>query len=149
MIVYDHTQVARPIVPIVAGVLFTIVAIAGIVSGETPALIVAVVMAVIILPIAIAFSRLTVTVDDSSVQARFGTRWPRLTIDLGDIVAARVVRNRWWYGFGIRWYPGGILWNVWGLDAVELEMQGRRTYRIGTDDADQLIAALAGRVPLG
>jgi len=34
------------------------------------------------------------------------------------------------------------MWNVSGLDAVELALDGNRRYRIGTDDPEGLAAAL-------
>ncbi|NNC74853.1 MAG: hypothetical protein HKN93_05000 [Acidimicrobiia bacterium] len=148
MNVYEKTQIAPPVIPVIVGLMLVLVAGVGIISGEWPALVVAVVMAVILVPIAIVFSRLTVTVDDSVAKAAFGFGWPRTSVTLGDVGSARIVRNKWWYGFGIRWYPGGILWNVWGLDAVEFEMREGRNVRLGTDDADQLIASLAGRVTI-
>lgn len=146
MNVYEHTQIAPPVIPIIVGLMLVFVAGVGVVSGEWPTLVVALVMVVILLPLAIVFTRLTVTVDDTTAKATFGFGWPRTSVNLGDVGAARIVRNRWLYGFGIRWFPGGILWNVWGLDAVEFEMREGRKVRFGTDDADQLIAALAGRV---
>jgi len=48
------------------------------------------------------------------------------------------VRNQWWWGWGIRLIPGGWLYNVSGLDAVELKMKNGRIFRIGTDEAQRL-----------
>jgi hypothetical protein len=47
-------------------------------------------------------------------------------------------------GWGIRALHKGWLWNIAGLDAVELELKTGRVFRIGTDDADvdDLIAAI-------
>ena len=66
-----------------------------------------------------------------------------------DATAVRVVRNRWWYGLGIRWFPGGTLWNVWGLDAVEFDLGSGRALRIGTDQPEQLLEAAGAYVPPG
>jgi len=57
------------------------------------------------------------------------------------------VRNRWWNGFGIRMRPGFRLYNVSGLDAVELRLKSHEVRRIGTDDPQGLAEALksAGR----
>jgi hypothetical protein len=63
--------------------------------------------------------------------------------------AARIVRNRWWYGFGIRLIPHGSLWIVWGLDAVELNLVTGKVLRIGTDEPGALLAAIARIVPRG
>jgi hypothetical protein len=52
------------------------------------------------------------------------------------------VRNHWWNGFGIRMTTGFRLYNVSGLDAVELRLRSNETRRIGTDDPQGLAAAL-------
>jgi hypothetical protein len=54
----------------------------------------------------------------------------------------RGARNRWWYGWGIRLTPHGWLYNVWGLDAVEIRRTNGRTLRVGTDDAAPLVEAI-------
>lgn len=72
----------------------------------------------------------------------FGWGWPRRVIDVADITAFRPVRNKWWYGFGIRVISGGWMYNVWGLDAVELDLASGRKFRIGTDETIDLAAAL-------
>lgn len=91
------------------------------------------------------FSRLEVTVDASHVQATFGLGKPSRTIPLVEIVGAERVRNRWWYGFGVRRGPHGWMYNVWGLDAVEVIRVDGTRFRIGTDDPDALAAAIALR----
>lgn len=92
------------------------------------------------------FSVLRVTVEPATIRAAFGRGWPRKTVDLSTVTAARAVRNMWLFGWGIRWIPKGSLWNVWGLDAVELLLDSGRVLRIGTDDPGGLLVALAGRV---
>jgi hypothetical protein len=52
------------------------------------------------------------------------------------------VRNKWWYGWGIRLTPHGWLFNVGGLDAVELELASGRKFRIGTDEPQGLLNAI-------
>lgn len=86
----------------------------------------------------ILFPSLTVTVDDNSIQIRFGLGLIRKKFKLEDIKSCTVVRNRWWYGWGIRWMPKGWLFNIWGFDAVELLMNNGKVYRIGTDEPQKL-----------
>jgi hypothetical protein len=50
--------------------------------------------------------------------------------------------DRWRNGFGIRIGPGFWLYNVSGLDAVELRLRSDEVRRIGTDDPEGLAAAL-------
>jgi len=61
---------------------------------------------------------------------------------LSQVQNAAVVRNKWYYGWGIRLTPGGWLWNVSGLDAVELTFKNGKKFRIGTDEPDRLLQAL-------
>ena len=96
---------------------------------------------------AVVFSRLTVTVDPTEVVAAFGWGWPRRNIAIGEIVSVQRVRNKWWYGWGLRWIPNGSMYNVWGFDAVELELRSGKVFRIGTDEPDALdtlFAAIGG-----
>ena len=88
------------------------------------------------------FGALTVTVDESRIVIAFGPGWPRKTIPLTQVRGAGPVRNRWWYGWGIRLTPHGWLWNVSGLDAVEVELSHGRCLRIGTDEPQELTAAI-------
>ena len=73
---------------------------------------------------------------------RLGFGWPKKVVALDDIVSVREVRNSWWQGWGIRRITNGWMYNVWGLDAVEVEVGGGTGFRIGTDDSERLAAAL-------
>lgn len=117
---------------LVAGVFFLRDAL---VPGLTLAAVVALFLA--------SFGSLTVRVDEGAVKLRFGVGLIRRTIPLGRIQAAARVRNRWWYGWGIHLTPHGWLWNVAGLDAVELRLEEGKVFRIGTDDPEGLEAALS------
>ncbi len=88
------------------------------------------------------FSSLTVTLVGDKLEVRFGPGFIRLSCLLSDIAAQRVVINPWYYGWGIRFIPGGWLYNVSGLRAVELQMVNGQRYRIGTDDAEGLALAI-------
>ena len=50
-----------------------------------------------------------------------------------DIVSATPVQNSWWHGWGIRFISGGSMYNVAGLEAVELLLASGKKFRIGTD----------------
>ena len=53
-----------------------------------------------------------------------------------------MVKNLWYYGWGIRFTPRSWLFNVSGFSAIELQMKSGKRYRIGTDDPDNLAKAL-------
>jgi hypothetical protein len=96
------------------------------------------------------FGTLTVDVDRESVQVVFGIGLIRKTVRLAHIAAFQPVRNPWIAGWGIRLIRGGQLWNVSGLDAVELALRDGRFFRIGTDEPEALaraIQAATGRAP--
>lgn len=95
-----------------------------------------------LLYVSLAFPALSVEVLPGEARLRFGWIGPRKRIRLDHVRSVAPVRNNWLYGWGIRWYPGGWMWNVWGLGAVELEFEGRRRFRIGTDRPGELAAAL-------
>jgi len=98
---------------------------------------------VAILAIVLLFSRLEVTVDGGLVVAAFGFGWPHKVVELEGVTAVRRVRNTWMQGWGIRSIRNGWMYNVWGLDAVELELTSGKVFRIGTNDAENLHAAIS------
>lgn len=126
--------------------LGSLLAAAAIVGGLAltlsfgPALpaIAAVVAFMVVVACAWIFRSLTVEVDEHEVRCWFGGGAIRKRIALGEIAAARAVRNRWWHGWGVRRVPRGWMFNVSGLDAVELELRDGRRFRIGTDEPRKL-----------
>ncbi len=135
---YRHTQFGMLIVvALVAVIVFglyltTVIGFHWIIVGFT-------VLLAIVLG---GFCSLTVSVDHERVVARFGPGPVRKTIRLADIRDARSVRNKWWYGWGIRLTPHGWLYNVSGLDAVEIELSGGKKVRVGTDEPRELAHAI-------
>lgn len=84
------------------------------------------------------FFSLRVIVDKHSVRIIFGAGIIRKRIRLSGVQSCRPVRSKWYYGWGIRIIPGGMLYNISGLDAVELIMANGHKYRIGTNEPDRL-----------
>ncbi len=89
------------------------------------------------------FSSLTVRVDARKIEARFGIGVIRKRVEIGAIRSTRAVHNSWLLGWGIRLFPGGVLYNVSGLEAVELVLADGRRVRIGTDEPTALLDAIA------
>lgn len=100
----------------------------------------------VILICVVIFGSLTVTVNDDTITIQFGPGVIRKKIGLGDVASCRVVRNSWLWGWGIRLIPGGWLYNVSGLDAVELTMKNGRVFRIGTDEPQRLAEFIQGKL---
>jgi hypothetical protein len=101
-------------------------------------------IAVIVLATVIAFlfSSLTVEVDEGELRWYLGPGLWTYRLPLADIRDVGIVRNQWWNGWGIRMAPGFRLYNVSGLDAVELRVGPNDIRRIGTDDPLGLAQAL-------
>ena len=88
------------------------------------------------------FWGLTVEVNRDMVRLYYGFGIIHRSIPRERITTVTQVRNRWWYGLGIRWTPHGWMWNISGLDAVELTYHNGKKFRIGTDEPEALLEAL-------
>ena len=103
------------------------------------------IIGVVAMVLSLVFASLRTRVSGTSVEVAFGPGWPRRRFAIEDIESFEQVRNRWWYGWGMRAIPGGMMFSVWGLDAVELRYRRRtrtKKFRVGTDDPSGLLRAL-------
>lgn len=140
---YSHTQIGWTLIVLVVAVVLADLSIVAF-SSPRSALTLAIsgaLVAIVAVTLAL-FSTLSVVVDDRAVRLWFGFGSLRREVMLADVTAARRVRNHWYAGWGVRIIPGGRLYNVGGLDAVELEMDNGRVVRVGTDQPDALLAAV-------
>lgn len=92
--------------------------------------------------VTVLFSSLTVVVDEEELRFYFGPGFWTRRFPLTNIRGVEVVRNSPLVGWGIRYTGTGWLYNVSGLDAVELDVEGEGSVRIGTDEPERLEAAL-------
>lgn len=93
------------------------------------------------------FTTLTVEVDAREIRLRFAIGLIRRTIPLAGLSGCQEVRNSWIHGWGIRRLRDGWMWNVSGLDAVELRLRGGGVFRIGTDEPAALARAIVQAAP--
>ena len=135
---YKHTQIGYLLL-ILYSVPVLLIIYLNIMADFHP---LAVVLLIFLLTVLATFSRLTVTVDDQMIKIQFGLSIIRKSFPLREIETYRVVKNPWYYGWGIRFTPRGWLFNVSGFSAIELEMKRGKRYRIGTDDPDNLAKTL-------
>jgi hypothetical protein len=134
---YEHTQMGWVI--LVASLLPVLALLPLAMSGVPPTVVLAILG--LMLVIATLFASLTVGVDARAITLKFGIGVFRRRIDLAEVRAFGEVDNPWYWGWGIRWYPGGKLYNVSGSTAVELELRNKRRVRVGTDEPQALCAA--------
>jgi hypothetical protein len=137
---YQHRQ--RGTLMLVALIVGALALAATAYLNPTPSRSLCLMLACGLLILSWLFSSLTVIVGDNELRWYFGPALWQYRMTLDEIRAVRVVRNSWTNGFGIRMRPGFRLYNVSGLDAVELELNNGEIRRIGSDDAPGLAAAL-------
>ncbi len=129
---YKHTQVGTVFIVVLALVLLVMLMVTPLPTWLVP------LYAVLVL----LFGWLTVEISEEFLVCRFGIGLIRKRFGLRHIEEARTVRNRWYWGGGIRRTPHGWLFNTAGLDAVEIRMSNQKSYRIGTDQPAELLRAL-------
>jgi hypothetical protein len=135
---YRHTQPGTLLLlcSVLAGLVGATLAFR---AGQWPSAIAVIVLVVVI---AFLFSSLTVEVGEGELRWYFGPGLWTYRVALTEIKDVGIVRNHWWNGWGIRMAPGFRLYNVSGLDAVELRVGPGDIRRIGTDDPQGLVQAL-------
>lgn len=138
MSTYRHTQFGTVNVVIIIAIA-PLTFLPAWVAGAAP---IAWLILVFLLGILVLFHNLTVTIDDRDLRISFGIGLIRKRFPLDQIESCQPVRNSWLYGWGIRLTPRGWLYNVSGLDAVELKMKSGKTCRIGTDEPAVLATAV-------
>jgi hypothetical protein len=138
-ILYRHTQLGRLALAIGVPVMAVAAALAF-----RDALAGGAIVSVVAVFILLSMFSLTTVVSDTDVHVWFGVGLIRRRIALNRITSTELVQNHWIYGWGVHWIPDGWLWNVSGLEGVELALVSGRRFRIGTDEPEQLAAAIQG-----
>ncbi len=90
----------------------------------------------------VLFYSLTIEVNESYITWYFGPGFWKKMILLEEIGECRSVQNPFWWGFGIRDFGVGWLYNVSGLLAVELCLNSGAKIRLGTDEPRYLEMAI-------
>jgi hypothetical protein len=126
---YEHTQVGYLIIITILSTIILIGVILALAGFNWIALAVLVLMAVTL----VLFSSLTVIISDDILEVRFGPGLVRRRFNLADIESTRIVKNPWYYGWGLRGTRHGPLYNVSGFQAVEIKLRNGMQVRIGTD----------------
>ena len=137
---YEHTQPGYLVVLaiLVALLSFSVVFVQ---TGVTPVMFA---FMFFILFLLISFSSLNVVIDDKYLRIKFGYGIFKKKFLLREILTVKAVKNRWYYGWGIRvWFwPSMSIYNVSGFDAIEIKIKSGKTYRIGTDEPKELVVAV-------
>jgi hypothetical protein len=135
---YRHTQFGYIMVGLNMAVFLIVVLF---MPHRLPWPVLPLVVAVLVL-ITLVFGWLTVAIRQGRLTLRFGIGLIRKSFPISEIRSCRPVRNSWAYGWGIRMTPHGWLYNVSGLDAVEIALADGKKVRVGTDEPDALCRAI-------
>ena len=135
---YEHTQVGYLIIVVVVAAMVAIGIILATAGINWIAIVVLVVLAVAL----VSFPSLTVVIWEEEVVVQFGPRSIRKRFKLNEIQSCQAVKIPWYYGWGIRLTPHGILFRVSGFQAVEINLRTGKRYLIGTDVPQELEEAI-------
>jgi uncharacterized membrane protein YkvI len=147
---YEHTQpgtILRGILGLILLALTgaTVLMLSGADSDAEDAIGMSVPAMVLFVVLAL-FHSLTVRVSSNELAISFGNGLIQKSFLIDQIDSANTTQNRWYNGWGIKKISGGWLFNVSGFDAVELRMKNGKVYRIGTDQPDELLAAVEAAI---
>ena len=135
---YQHRQVGHLIIIALAVGLLLITTLMAIQAFNWIAFAVLIILGASL----VLFASLTVVLWEDLLEIRFGPGLIRKKFHLKDIESCQVVKNPWYYGWGIHLTPHGWLYNVSGSYAVEIRIKTNRKYRIGTDVPHELEEAI-------
>ena len=91
------------------------------------------IISIIFIIVLLLFFQMKTSVDSNTIQISYGIGLIKKTIRINEIESVIIVRNKWYYGIGIRMLKNGWLYNIQGLNAIELKMKNSKSIvRIGT-----------------
>jgi len=146
---YKHTQIGYLMLVVTLSVLVLFAWVYITASAEPPSVdsgpnfVVSAIM-VLILFILASFATLTASIDENYLRIKFGYGIFARKFALNQIASVQAVKNRWYYGWGVRLWLWPYMWiyNVSGFDAVEITTKNGKIFRIGTDVPSELEAAI-------
>jgi hypothetical protein len=149
---YRHTQ-RMPIVLFIGLTVVVLLAVDASLASSWPAsarfaVFINLLFAAVLLG-AWCLSSMTVELTDAELRWRIGPG-PVFSLARAEIDGVRQVRDPWWGGYGTTLFGIGFFppkrwtYRIAGRDAVEVRLKQGGWRRIGTDDPQGLLAALAG-----
>jgi len=138
---YRHTQYGA--------LMFIVFAITGILIGVVAPSILAegrVLSAILMIGVYLfglgMFYSLTVEISEDNLTFWFGMGLVRKTIVLSEIQSTKVVKNPWYYFWGIKSIPGGWFYAIAPGTAIKIELRDGRFIQLGTNQPKELNQAI-------
>lgn len=142
MVLYRHKQ--RGVTILAALGLGAVLCLLSAIVSAPHARLTLVLLAAVLGICAILFSSLTIELSESSLSWQFGPGLLRKQVATSVIKNAIVTKTRLVNGWGVHFTSRGWLYNVSGFDAVQVTLKSGKTFLLGTDEPEQLCAALRG-----
>ena len=140
---YQHKQYAWAILAILVWIGAFVSMAFYLMGGDGPLMLFAAVLVVC----GFLFHGLTVKVDDHGVQWFFGPGVAKKQVAFADIEGVEMVSNSFRHGIGIRITHDGWVYSASGFSAVAIEMKDGTFYRVGSNDAQNLVCAIRRHLP--
>jgi len=95
----------------------------------------------------ILFYGMTTLIDEKEILISFGIGLICKRIKIEEIQSVEQVKNPWYYGWGIRLIPRGVLYNISGFEAIQIKLKNSRSIlRIGSKNSSQLVQEINNRL---
>ena len=135
---YEHTQFGYFITIAIVAAMVAI----GIIMTDMGINWIAAAVLVVLAVIVVLFHRLTVVINEEELVVRFGPGVIRKRFKLNEIESCQAVKIPWYYGWGIRATPQGMVFRVSGFHAVQVKLTTGKEFLIGTDVPQELEEAI-------
>ena len=131
---YEHTQFGYFIVVAIVAAMVAI----GIIMADMGFNWIAAAVLVVLAVIVVLFHRLKVVINEEELVVQFGPGVIRKRFKLSEIASCQTVKIPWYYGWGIRATPQGMVFRVSGFHAVQIKLTTGKEFLIGTDIPQEL-----------
>ena len=135
---YEHTQFGYFITIAIVAAMVAI----GIIMADMGINWIAATVLVVLAVIVVLLHRLMVIIDEEELVVQFGPGVIRKRFKLNEIESCQVVKIPWYYGWGIRATPQGMVFRVSGFHAVKVKLTTGKEFLIGTDVPQELEEAI-------
>lgn len=141
---YQHTQLGWILIAVLVPAILLVVLAYFLQLGNNPVNLEAMLtINAVLLLVLLCFYRLKIRIKDNTIHLIYGIGLIHIRLRPTAITEVREVKIPFYAGWGIRFTPSGMLYNIHGNKAVAITHgPGKRTVRIGTSDPTELRAAI-------
>lgn len=96
----------------------------------------------VFLLVLLVFYNLTIYIEDKVIHAKFGIGLIHVKLPIEKLHEVSIIRTPWWYGWGVRFTPQGMLYNIYGRQAVKVNFTGKgktKNVLLGSPEPEELL----------